>query len=57
MTNWVAISNLSMKNIRGICDRESEVMDAIRDSITDEKTRKLLFELDELHGGISDRDV
>ncbi len=33
-----------------ICDRESEVMDAIRDSITDEKTRKLLFELDELHG-------
>lgn len=33
-----------------ICDRESEVMDAIRDSITDEKTRKLLFELEELHG-------
>ena len=25
-------------------------MDAIRDSITDEKTRKLLFELDELRG-------
>ena len=42
--------NEEHKRIR---DRESEIIDAIRNSITDEKTRKLLFELDELHGAES----